>query len=72
MTQIEDIQRKQYEIEERVQQAVNYVDDKVRASIAHRGSLDPHQIASGASDTFKVSSQETFRSNNNHNHLPSQ
>lgn len=58
MTQVEDLQRKQYEIEERVQQAVNYVEEKVKGSLAHRSSnaIDPHQIVSGASDTFKVSS----------------
>lgn len=58
MTQIEDIQRKQYDIEERVQQAVNYVEEKVKVSLVHRSSnaIEPHQIGSGASDTFKVSS----------------
>ena len=49
---------------------VRYLEDKIRVASVNNSNLNnPHNegILSGGSDTFKISSQETFRSQNQNN-----
>jgi hypothetical protein len=63
MAGVEDMQKKYYEMEDRLSQMMHYLEEKIRGvTVGAHGINQGENIGSGGSDTFKISSQETFRS----------
>jgi hypothetical protein len=58
MASVEELQKKQYEMDDRFQQMVRYLEEKIRVVSVNSNLNNPHNegILSGGSDTFKISS----------------